>query len=51
MIKPFAFLVTLRELQTLFTPNPLDFLVIYRPAFDTQEFIDFAVAIASILLR
>jgi hypothetical protein len=28
----------LRQLEPLFAPDPLNLLVVYRPAFDTQQF-------------
>ena len=51
VIKPFALLVPTRELQTFFTPEALDLLVVNTPAFHAQQGCDFPIAITPILLR
>ena len=38
VIEPPALLMTLRQLEPLFAPDPLNPLVVYLPAFDTQQF-------------
>ena len=50
VIKPPAFLMTLGKLKTFFTPEPLYFLMIDLPPFDTQKCCYFTVAITTILL-
>lgn len=50
VIEPFAFLVPLRLLQTFFTPDPFDPLVVYSPALCAQELADLAITIPTILL-
>ena len=49
VIKPFTLLVPMRQLQTLLTPEALDFLVVNTPAFYTQQGCDFPIAITPIL--
>ena len=49
MVEPFAFLMPVRQLQTFFTPQTFDPLVIDMPAFGAQQFADFSVAIPAIL--
>ena len=50
MIEPPAFLVPLRQLQSLFAPDPLNLLMVYLPALDTQQLRYLAIAVAAILL-
>ena len=38
VIKSLALPVSLRQLQSLFALDPLNLLVVYLPAFDTQQF-------------
>ena len=49
MIEAFAFLVTLWQLQSFFSPQPFNLLVIDLPAFNTKKFSDFTIAIATIV--
>ena len=48
VVEPFALLVPVRQLQSLFTPQPLDLLVIDAPSFGAQQFTDLAISIAAI---
>ena len=50
VIKPFARLVPARQLQTFFTPEALDPLVVNTPAFHAQRGCDFPITIPPILL-
>ncbi len=50
VIEPLAFLVPLRLLQALFTPDPFDPLVGYSPTLGAREFADLAITIPTILL-
>ena len=51
VIEPPALLMTLRQLEPLFAPGPLNLLVVHRPAFDTQQRRNLAIAVAPVLLR
>ena len=51
VIKAFAFLVAFGKLQAFFPPQPLYFLMIDVPAFNTQQFGYLAIAVAPVLLR
>lgn len=51
MIKSFALLVPLRELQSFLAPEPFDLLVIDPPALDVEQFGDLTIAISAVLLR
>ena len=51
VVKPSPLLVPLRQLKSLFAPDPLNFLVVHLPAFDTQQLGNLAIAVAPILLR
>jgi len=50
VIEAFALLVPVRQLQTLFAPDPFDFLVVYTPALGAKQFTDLAVPVPTILL-
>ena len=43
MLKSFAALMASRQLQSLVTPDPLDFLVIDRSSLDLQKLADLAI--------
>ena len=51
MIEASALLVTRGKLQTLFTPETLDLLVVDSPAFGTEQPGNLAISIPPILLR
>lgn len=51
VIKAFAFLMTLRQLQTFFSPQPFNLLMIDGPAFNTQQLRNFAITVAAVLFR
>ena len=50
VIEPFALFVTLRQLQTFLTPDPLNPLVIDVPALDLQQLCNLAITVPAILL-
>ena len=51
VVEPPALLVPLRQLKSLFAPDPLNLLVVHLPAFDAQQLRYLAIAVAAILLR
>ena len=51
VVEPSALSVSLRQLKPLFTPDPLNLLVVHLPAFDTQQLGNLAIAVATVLLR
>ena len=51
VIEPPALLVPLRQLKSLFAPDPLNLLVVHPPAFDAQQLRYLAIAVAAVLLR
>ncbi len=51
VIEPLAPLVAMRQLQALLPPKAFHFLVVYVPAFDTQQLGDLAVFIATVRKR
>ena len=50
VIKPLVLLMLTQWLQTLFTPQALDLLMVNTPALHAQQCCDFSIAIAPILL-
>ena len=50
VVEPLAALMAGGQLQTLFSPYPLDLLVVDQEAFDLQQLMDLAISIAAILL-
>ena len=46
-----ALLVPLRQLKSLFAPDPLNLLVVHLPAFDAQQLRNLSIAVTAILLR
>jgi len=50
VIQPFPFLMAMRQLQTLFPPQPFNLLVINHPAFHAKQLSNLAITISTILL-
>ena len=50
VIKPLVLLMLTRWLQTLFTPQALDLLMVNTPAFHAQQDSDLPIPISSLLL-
>ena len=50
MIKPFPLFMTMGQLQTLFSPQAFNLLMVNLPALNTKEVGDLALTVTAILL-